>query len=194
MKVLVVGNVNGKLERLKGLVEVSSPDIFFVLGFGKVLSSVRLKVPWFYVRGREDSIELLAKSDGVDILSRVFMTKEGISFSGISGVYNPTTVKFTRSEWIKSRGKIDKAKRNCIFLDDVESFKHFFEKSRLPRLDLFFLADDPRKPILKELVELASPRYLFFPSDSYVKEKVGDTVFIGLEPVESPKGKYILNI
>lgn len=194
MEFLITGNLNGNVERLQGLVEISNPYITFVLGTSHLENPIKLNRSWFYVRSKDDNVEVLAKSDGIDILSRVFMTKEGVSFSGISGVYNPTTIKFTRSEWIKTHKKLDKRKQNCIFLDDVEAVKNFFQKSRLPNLDMFFIADSPEKPVFKELIELLKPRYLFFPSNTYTKEKIGETTFIGLEPVSSPKGKYILRL
>ncbi len=194
MEFLITGNLNGNVERLKGLVEISTPHITFVLGTSHLKSPIKLNHPWFYVRSKEDNVEVLAKSDGVDILSRVFVNREGISFSGISGIYNPTTIKFTRSEWIKIHKKIDKRKQNYIFLDDVEALKNFFKRSGLPNLDMFFIADNPQKPVFKELIELLKPRYLFFPSTTYTKEKAGETTFIGLEPISSPKGKYILRL
>jgi len=194
MEFLITGNLQGNTERLKGLIEISNPYITFVLGTSGLKNPLKLNRPWFYVRSKNDDVELLSQSDGVDILSRVFMTKEGVSFSGISGVYNPTTIKFTRSEWIKTHKKLDKRKQNCIFLDDLEAVKNFFRKSGLPRLDMFFIADDPKKPVFKEIINLVKPRYLFFPSPTYTKEKQGETTFIGLEPVSSPKGKYILRL
>ncbi|TCK03319.1 hypothetical protein [Phorcysia thermohydrogeniphila] len=194
MELLVTGSLSGNVDRLKGLIDVSRPELVFVLGPIGVDKPLRLGVKWFFVRGLTDRLDVLAKSDGVDLLSRVFRYKSGLSFSGISGIYHPTTIRFTREEWIKARGKIDRKKNNYLFREDIEGLLVLFRNSGLERLDILLLSDSPEKPVFKEVLEVTRPRYVFFPSRGYVKEKEGDTTFIGLEEVSSTKGKYIIRL
>ena len=95
---------------------------------------------------------------------------------------------------MKSRGKIEKHRQNYLFKEDIDSFVEAFRNSELERLDMLLIADSPTKGVFKEIVELAKPKYLFFPSNSYIKEKAGETTFIGLENIASLKGKYILHL
>ena len=191
MEILILGPVKGAVERFTGLVEVSQPDIVVTIGPHNFKEPVRISKTWFYCRGEGDSLDVLSKSSGTDFLSRLFRTKEGLTFSGISGVYNPSTAKFTRAEWVKIKGKIGKSKLNAIFREDVEALVELFRRSGLRRLDFLVIADSPEKPIFREVLEVTKPRYLFYPSSKYRKEKVGDTVYVGLEDAVSPKGKYI---
>ena len=191
MEILILGPVKGAVERFKGLVDVSQPDVVITIGPHGFEKPIRLEKPWFYCRGASDSLEVLSKSSGTDFLSRLFRTKEGLAFSGISGVYNPSTAKFTRAEWVKVKGKIDRSKRNAIFREDIAFLIELFKRSGLNRLDFLVIGDSPERPVFQEVLEITRPRYLFYPSDEYRKERVGDTVFVGLEDVNSPKGKYI---
>ena len=191
MEILILGPVKGVVERFKGLVDVSQPDVVITIGPHGFEKPIRLEKTWFYCRGASDNLEVLSKSSGTDFLSRLFRTKEGLAFSGISGVYNPSTVKFTRAEWVKVKGKIDRSKRNAIFREDIAFLIELFKRSGLNRLDFLVIGDSPERPVFQEVLEITRPRYLFYPSDEYRKERVGDTVFVGLEDVNSPKGKYI---
>ena len=191
MEILILGPVKENVERFKGLVEVSQPDIVITIGPHQFKSPVRLEKTWFYCRGKSENLEILKKSSGSDLLSRLFKTKDGLVFSGISGVYNPSTAKFTRDEWIKIRGKIEKAKQNAIFREDILLLIELFKRSGLDRLDFLVIGDSPQKPIFSEVIKVTRPRYLFYPSGTYKKEKIGDTIFVGLEDVNSPRGKYI---
>jgi len=191
MEILILGSVRGAVDRFMGLVEVSQPDIVVTIGPHGFEKPVKIEKTWFYCRGASDNLDVLGRSSGTDFLSRLFRTKEGLTFSGISGVYNPSTAKFTRAEWVKIRGKIGKSKQNAIFREDVESLVELFKRSGLERLDFLVIADSPDRPVFKEVLEVTKPRYLFYPSSKYRKEKVGDTVYVGLENVTSPKGKYI---
>jgi hypothetical protein len=193
MEILIVGPLNGEAERLKGLVEVSEAKLIFVLGPINVKKPIKLKRTWFYVHGRENYPEILSASDGVDIMSRVFKTKE-ISFSGLSGYIHPQTVKFTRKEWEKMKGKFTKRYISYVFNEDIELLKITFRNLHLQRLDLFFTVENPRKREIQEIINFTSPRYLFYPSIRFSKEKQGETELIGLEPATSPKGKYILRL
>jgi len=194
MEFLVTGSLKGNVDRLKGLVEVSEPELTFVLGPLGLERPLKLGIKWFFVRGLSDRLDVLARSDGVDLLSRIFRYKTGFSFSGISGVYHPATIRFTREEWIKARGKLDKKKNNYLFREDVEGLLVLFRNSGIERLDLLLLADSPQKSVFKEILEVTRPRYVLFPSREYVKEKMGDTTFIGLEDISSTKGKYIIRL
>ncbi len=194
MKFLITGPLNGNTKRMLGLIEVSEPDITISIGPLKLKEPLQIKGNWFFVRGEGDDLEVLSKSSGIDILSRVFKTKEGITFSGLSGVYHPQTVKFTRREWIKAHGKIEKRKRNYLFKDDIEGLLIPFKKSGLKSLDLLILADVPERPPIKRLIQEVKPKYLFYPSTTFKKEKVGSTLFVGLEEISSPKGKYLLTL
>ncbi|WP_457679718.1 hypothetical protein [Thermovibrio sp.] len=194
MRFLITGSLNGKVERLKGLVEVSEPDIVITIGPLGLKSPLELEKSWFFVRGKGDDLEVLRKSSGIDILSRIFRTKEGITFSGLSGVYNPQSAKFIRKEWVKARGKIDKRAQNYLFKEDYDGILIPFKNSPVERLDILVLADSPRKPEIEEVIRETRPRFVFYPEKTYKKEKVRETTFIGLEEVESPKGKYILNL
>lgn len=191
MKILILGPAKGEVERLSGLVEVSDPNIVITIGPHGFTTPVRLKKSWLYVRGASDDLEVLRKSSGSDCLSRLFGTRNGIVFSGISGIYNPSTVKFTRAEWVKIKGKIEKSKQNAIFREDIELLLKLFRHFSIERLDFLVLADTPEKPVFREVIEATRPRYVFFPSENYRKEKIGDTVYVGLEDAISPKGKYI---
>jgi hypothetical protein len=171
MELLVVGSLNGNVDRLKGLIEVSEPELVFVLGPLGIDKPLRLGVKWFFVRGLTDRLDLLAKSDGVDLLSRLFRYKNGLSFSGISGIYHPTTIRFTREEWIKARGKIDRKKNNYLFREDIESLIVLFRRSGLSRLDLLLLSDFPKKQVFKEVIEVTRPRYVFYPAKEYLRER-----------------------
>jgi hypothetical protein len=192
MRVLITGPLKGNTDRLKGLVEVSLAELTIVLGPLELKEPLKLGKTWFFVRGLSDELEPLTKSDGIDILSRVFKTKEGFTFSGLSGVYHPSTEKFTREEWIRVRGKIDKRKRNYLFKEDLEALLIPFRQSGLRSLDFLVLADSPEKPALRRVIEEIKPKFVFYPSRVYRKEKVGRSTFIGLEDISSPKGKYIL--
>jgi hypothetical protein len=194
MELLVTGSLNGNVDRLKGLIEVSRPELVFVLGPLGIEKPLKLGVRWFFVRGLTDRLDILAKSDGIDLLSRIFYYKNGFSFSGISGVYHPATIRFTRREWIKTRGKIDRKKSNYIFKEDIEGLIFFFKRSGLERLDVLLLSDSPKRQIFKEVFEITRPKYVFFPSEGYVKERVDGTTFIGLEGISSSKGKYIIRL
>ena len=194
MRFLITGPLMGNTKRLLGLVEVSEPDITISIGPLRLREPLKVKGNWFFVRGKEDNLEVLSQSSGIDILSRVFRTKDGLTFSGLSGVYHPQTVKFTRREWLKAHGKIDKRKRNYLFKDDIEGLLIPFKKSGLKTLDLLILADNPNKPPIEKLIQEVKPKYLFYPSATFRKEKVGDTTYIGLEEISSPKGKYLLSL
>lgn len=194
MQILITGPLCGETERLSGLIDVSQPEVVFTIGPLKLSKPLRLDLQWFFIRGKGDDIALSAKSNGIDILSRIFQLKNGLTFSGISGIYHPSTIKLTRREWIKSRGVLKKHRQNYIFKEDMELLTQVFKNSKLERLDLLFIADSPRKPLFKEIIELLRPKYLFFPSSSYVKEAVEETTFVGLESISSPKGKYILHL
>ncbi|WP_456436325.1 hypothetical protein [Thermovibrio ammonificans] len=194
MEILVVGPVRGNVERFKGLVEVASPDLVVAIGPLGLSEPLKLGRTWFFVRGKEDSLTPLAKSDGIDMLSRVFRTKEGVTFSGISGYYDPVASKFTRAQWVKARGKLSKRHGNAVFAEDIEALLVPFQRAGIERLDFLVLADSPERPPFKRVVEITRPRYLFYPAASYRKERVGDTVYIGLEDVDSPKGKYLLKL
>ena len=194
MELLITGPLKGRVERLKGLAEVSEPYLIFVLGPLLLNEPLKLGKTWFYSKGKGDRLEVLSKSDGIDFMSRVFRTKEGLTFSGLSGYYDPTTAKFTRGEWLKVKGKIDKRHQCALFLEDYLNLKELFLRSGLQRLDLLFLPRYPDRPELKEIVEITRPRYLFFPAPVYSKEKVGDATFVGLEEVASLKGKYLLRL
>lgn len=191
MEILILGSIKGAVERFKGLIEVSEPDLVITIGPHGFEKPVKIEKTWFYCRGASDNLDVLGRSSGTDFLSRLFRTKEGLTFSGISGVYNPSTSKFTRAEWLKIRGKIGKSKQNAIFREDVEALVELFKRLDLDRLDFLVIADFPDRPVFKEVLEVMKPRYLFYPSLEYRKEKVGDTVFVGLEDVTSPKGKYV---
>ena len=194
MQILITGPLHENTERLNGLIEVSQPETVFIIGPLKLSQPIKLNLPWFFVRGREDNLTPLAKSNGIDILSRIFQFGNGFTFSGISGIYHPSTIKLTRREWIKSRGKIEKHKQNYLFKEDIDSLVQTFRNSGLERLDMLFIADSPKRRIFKEIIELVKPKYLFFPSNSYIKEKAGKTTFIGLENITSPRGKYVLHL
>jgi len=194
MKVLVTGPLKGNAERLKGLVEVSQPDLVVVIGPLELKEPLRLGRTWFFVRGLTDDLEPLSKSDGIDFISRIFRTKEGVTFSGLSGVYHPSTERFTRQEWMRAKGKIDRKKRNYLFKEDYDGLLIPFRNSPVERLDFLVLADSPEKPPIKKIVEETRPKFVFYPSEEYRKEKVGETTFVGLEEVTSPKGKYILHL
>lgn len=194
MKALITGPLRGNVERLKGLIEVAQPELVVVIGPLELKEPLKLGRSWFFVRGATDSLEALSKSDGIDILSRIFRTKEGITFSGLSGVYHPSTEKFTRQEWIRAKGKIEKKKRNYLFKEDYDGLLIPFRNSPVERLDFLVLADSPEKPPIKRIVEETKPKFVFYPAQEYRKEKVGETTFIGLEEVSSPKGKYILHL
>jgi hypothetical protein len=155
---------------------------------------LKLEKIWFYVKEKGDRLEVLAESDGIDLLSRVFKTKEGLTFSGLSGYYDPITAKFTRKEWLKVKGKIGKRYQAALFLEDYLYLKEFFLRSGLKRLDVLFFPRYPDKPELKEIVEITRPRFLFFPASVYSKERVGDATFVGLEEIDSLKGKYLLRL
>jgi hypothetical protein len=194
MQILITGPLYENIERLNGLIEVSQPDVVFIIGPLKLSRPLKLNLTWFFVRGKEDDLVPLLKSNGIDMLSRIFQFRNGITFSGISGIYHPSTIKLTRREWMKSRGKIEKHRQNYLFKEDIDSFVEAFRNSELERLDMLLIADSPTKGVFKEIVELAKPKYLFFPSNSYIKEKAGETTFIGLENIASLKGKYILHL
>ncbi len=194
MKVLVTGPLRGDTDRLKGLKEVSEAELVFVIGPLDLKAPFKLGSPWFYVRGASDNLKVLSKSDGVDLMSRIFNYKRKVFFSGLSGVYHPSTERFTRQEWIKVRGKIDRRKQNYLFKEDYDLILQFFRRSGIARLDILLLAESPDNPAFKEILEMTKPKYVFFPSKEYSKRVVGDTIFVGLEPVSSPKGKYIINL
>ncbi len=194
MKVLVTGPLRGNVERLKGLIEVAQPDLTVIIGPLELSRPLTLGRTWFFVRGATDSLEILSKGDGIDLLSRIFRTKEGITFGGLSGVYHPQTERFTRKEWIKAKGKIDKKRTNYLFKDDYDGLLIPFKNAPVEKLDFLVLADSPEKPPIKRIVEETSPRFVFYPSSNYLKEKVGQTTLVGLEEVSSVKGKYILHL
>jgi len=194
MDILITGPLKGNVERLRGLIEVSQPELIVVIGPLELKEPLKLGRKWFFVRGITDSLEVLSKSDGVDILSRIFRTKEGVTFSGLSGVYHPSTERLTRNEWIKAKGKIDKRRRNYLFKEDYDAILIPFKNSPVERLDFLVLADSPEKPPIKRIIEETKPKYVFYPAQSYKKERVGETTFVGLEEIASPKGKYILHL
>jgi len=194
MKALITGPLRGNTERLKGLIEVAQPDLIVVIGPLELKEPLKLGKTWFFVRGLTDELEPLSKSDGIDFISRIFRTKEGITFSGLSGVYHPSTEKFTRQEWLRAKGKIDRKRRNYLFREDYEGLLIPFRNSPVERLDFLVLADSPEKPPIKKIVEETRPKFVFYPSEDYRKEKVGETTFVGLEEITSPKGKYILHL
>jgi len=193
-KILITGPLKGNVERLKGLVEVSNPKLVIVLGPLGLKEPLRLNRKWFFVRGASDEPEAIAKSDGIDFSSRIFMTGTGISFSGLSGVYHPSTEKLTRRDWLRARGKLDRKSRNYLFREDYEGIIVPFRNSPLKRLDFLVLADSPEKPPIKRIIEETKPKYVFYPAQSYKKERVGETTFIALEEITSPKGKYLLHL
>ncbi|RKQ61870.1 hypothetical protein C7457_1329 [Thermovibrio guaymasensis] len=192
MRVLITGPLKGNLERLRGLIEVSQPDLTVVIGPLEIKEPLKLERTWFFVRGISDELQPLSKSDGIDLLSRIFRTKEGITFSGLSGVYHPSTEKFTREEWIKAKGKIERKKRNYLFKEDYEALIVPFKNTSIERLDFLVLSDSPEKLPIKRIVEETKPKFVFFPSTTYLKETSGEITFVGLEEISSPKGKYIL--
>jgi hypothetical protein len=192
MEFLILGPVEGNVERFLGLVEVSNSDIVVTLGNHGFPEPVRIEKRWFYVRGKEDDLELLSKTSGIDIMSRIFRTKDGVTFSGISGFYNPSTEKFTRMEWQKLGKRLSRSKINSIFKEDVDNLIELFRKIGAERLDFLVISDNPAKPVFKRIIEVTRPKYLFYPSESYEKVKKGDTIYVGLEKIDSPKGKYIL--
>jgi len=194
MKVLITGPLKGNTDRLKGLIEVAQPDLIVVIGPLELKEPLKLGKTWFFVRGLTDNLEPLSKSDGIDFVSRIFRTKEGITFSGLSGVYHPSTEKLTRQEWMRAKGKIDRKKRNYLFKEDYDGLLIPLKNSPVERLDFLVLADSPEKPPIKRIIGEAKPRFVFYPAKSYRKEKVGETTFIGLEEIASPKGKYILHL
>ncbi len=193
MEILVIGPLNGNAERLKGLVEISQAKLTFVLGPLNLEKPLKLNRTWFYVHGKENDINALSASDGIDIMSRIFKT-DGISFSGLSGYIHPQTVKFTRKEWGKIKGKFSKRHIGYVFKEDIEILKITFRNLRIQRLDLFFTVENPEKEQIREIIEITSPRYLFFPSEKFSKGKINRTEIIGLEPATSPRGKYILRL
>ena len=115
MQILITGPLYENIERLNGLIEVSQPDVVFIIGPLKLSRPLKLNLTWFFVRGKEDDLVPLLKSNGIDMLSRIFQFRNGITFSGISGIYHPSTIKLTRREWMKSRGKIAKLRQNYLF-------------------------------------------------------------------------------
>ena len=147
MQILITGPLHEDTERLNGLIEVSQPEAVFIVGPLKLSQPIKLNLPWFFVRGKEDSLTPLAKSNGIDMLSRIFQFGNGLTFAGISGIYHPSTVKLTRREWIKSRGKLERHKQNYLFKEDIDSLVQTFRNSGLERLDMLFIADSPKRRI-----------------------------------------------
>jgi len=194
MKALITGPLKGNTERLKGLIEVARPELIVVIGPLALKEPLKLGKTWFFVRGLTDELEPLSKSDGIDFISRIFRTKEGITFSGLSGIYHPSTEKLTRQEWLRAKGKIDRKKRNYLFREDYEGLLIPFRNSPVERLDFLVLADSPEKPPIKKIIEEVKPKFVFYPAKEYRKEKAGETTFVGLEEITSPKGKYILHL
>ena len=192
MEFLVLGPVRGNVERFLGLVEVSDSEIVVTLGNHGFLEPVRIERRWFYVRGKEDDLEVLSKCSGIDFMSRIFRTKNGVTFAGVSGFYNPSTERLTRSEWLKLGKKLGRKRINSIFKEDVENLLELFKRLGLERLDFLAISDHPSKPVFKKIVEVTRPKFLFYPSKAYEKRKEGDSVYVGLEEIDSPKGKYIL--
>ena len=129
MQILITGPLYENIERLNGLIEVSQPDVVFIIGPLKLSRPLKLNLTWFFVRGKEDDLVPLLKSNGIDMLSRIFQFRNGITFSGISGIYHPSTIKLTRREWMKSRGKIEKHRQNYLFKEDIDSFVEAFRKT-----------------------------------------------------------------
>jgi len=152
MKVLVTGPLKGSATRGKGLIEVSKPELVFVVGPLGVEKPLNLDTSWFFVRGPGDNLKVLSRSGGVELFSRVFRFKNTLYFSGISGVFHPSTFRFTRREWIKARRKIDKKSVNYIFKEDIDELLVAFKNSGLKRLDILLLADSPFKAVFKEVV------------------------------------------
>ncbi len=194
MKVLITGPLKGDTDRLKGLKEVSEAELVFVVGPLELKKPLKLKSPWFYVRGISDNLKVLSKCDGVDLMSRIFNYKRKLFFSGLSGVYHPSTERLTRQEWIKARGKIDKKKQNYLFREDYDLIIQFFKRAGIDHLDLLLLSESPNRTVYTEVIKITKPRYVFFPSNKYSKHAEGDTTFVGLEPVNSARGKYIINL
>ena len=64
----------------------------------------------------------------------------------------------------------------------------------LRTLDALFLPEKPELPEIKNLISEVSPRFVFYPSQKFTKEKVNETTFIGIEPASSPKGRYLLSL
>jgi hypothetical protein len=175
MKVLVTGPLKGSATRLKGLIEVSKPELVFVVGPLGVEKPLNLDTSWFFVRGPGDNLKVLSRSGGVELFSRIFRFKNTLYFSGISGVFHPSTFRFTRREWIKARRKIDKKSVNYIFKEDIDELLVAFKNSGLKRLDILLLADSPFKAVFKEVLDVTKPRFVFYPSPDYRKEKSEDT-------------------
>ncbi len=194
MEILITGPLKGNVERLKGLVEVSNPEIVIVIGPLELEEPLKLGRTWLYTRGAGDDLKLLSRSDGIDVMSRLFKTKEGISFAGISGIYHPSTARFTRQEWIKAKGKLDRRKQNYIFREDIENLIALFLRSGLSRIDFLVISDIPTRPVFEKVLQITRPKTVFYPAATYTKEKVGDTTFVGLEEISSQKGKYILRV
>jgi len=194
MKALITGPLKGNTERLKGLIEVSRPDLIVVIGPLDLKEPLKLGRTWFFVRGATDSLEVLSRGDGIDFLSRIFRTKEGITFSGLSGVYHPSTEKFTRQEWLRAKGKIERKRSNYLFKEDYEGLLIPFRGAPVERLDFLVLADSPEKPPIRRIIEETRPKFVFYPETCYRKERTGETTFIGLEEISSPRGKYILHL
>ncbi|WP_457569284.1 hypothetical protein [Desulfurobacterium sp.] len=193
MEFLITGALNGNGERLKGLLEVSGADISISLGPLNLKEPLILKRTWFYIHGKEKDYEVLSKSDGVDIMSRIFKYK-GIFFSGLSGVYHPQTWKFTRQEWAKRNGgKFPKKDAGYIFAEDIAALFATFQKLRLERVQIFVSNLRPGNRIFEEIVRTIKPEYCLFPSDTFEKFKKNGTKFIGLEEAASFNGKYIIH-
>ncbi len=193
MKVLITGSVNGSGKALRDLVYVSNPDLTLVLGPLNLRSALKLKKQWFFIRGRNDNIKTLLKCDGIDIMSRIFKTKTGITFSGLSGSYHPQAQRLTRSEWIKSKGNLNSRSANYIFSDDIERLTSIFERLNIKGIDILLFPFNPVRNF-PALISMLNPNYVFFPSNSYIKRIQNGTKFIGLEPINSEKGRYILRV
>jgi len=191
MEILAVGSLNGEVDRLKGLVEVSDPELTLVLGPIGAEEPVKLGRRWFYVHGKDENLEALSSSDGIDILSRIFRFKD-ITFSGLSGYIHPQMKRFTRREWAKLKGKFSSRYSGYVFQEDIVNIKTTFENLNIERLDIFLTLENPRKREIMEIVEITRPRFVLYPSSTFSKVSIGETTAIGLEPASSPRGKYVL--
>ncbi|SNR60088.1 hypothetical protein [Desulfurobacterium atlanticum] len=193
MDFLIVGPLNGHDKRLKGLVEVTSPDITIAFGPMNLSRPLTLKRTWFYIHGKEKDFEILSKSDGVDFMSRIFKYKN-IYFCGLSGIFHPQTYKFTRKEWAKrNKGKFPKKDMGYIFNEDILALFATFEKLKIPKVNIFVSMLSPENKLLKEIVETINPDYCIYPSKRFQKFKEGTTKYIGIEDAQSFNGKYIIH-
>ncbi len=194
MEFLILGPAKGNNERVKGLVDVSSPDITIALAPMNLSEPLILKRTWFYIHGKEKDFDSLSKSDGIDFMSRIFKYKN-VHFCGLSGISHPQTYKFTRSEWTKrNRGKFPKKDMGYIFNEDVLAIFATFEKLKIPKVNIFVSNLNPEDKLLKEIIETIKPDYCIYPSKTFKKFINGKTKFIGLEDVSSFNGKYIIHI